>query len=567
MQDKDIRHLIASTIGEPFKVEEIVENIEIPPNPEMGDYALPCFKFAAKLRKSPLVIAQEIVASLDKLPIPLTGAEAQGGYVNFRIDKEYTTKRVLGRIFAEKEHYGRAEQNGKTICIDYSSINIAKPFHIGHLSTTVIGGALYRIYKKLGYNVVGINHLGDWGTQFGKLIYAFLAWSNLDRLREKGISELSALYVKFHKEAEQEPSLDERAREWFKKIEDGDAQAMGLFDLFKEITLEEANKVYDRLGVQFDSYNGEAFYNDKMDIVIEELEERGLLKNSEGAKIVDLEKYGMPPCLIKKADGASLYATRDLAAAYYRKRTYDFKRCLYVVAYQQNLHFRQVFKVLDLLGKDWAQDLEHVQFGMVSLEDGTMSTRKGKVVLLIDVLDKASQKALDVICQKNAELQDKEEIAEMVGVGAVIFGTLYNNRIKDIVFSYDKALNFDGETGPYLQYTAARCASVLEKGGYLVNGVDYNNEFVGLDNKEGEAVVTLLDTYPGAIKEAAARNEPSIIARHLIDLAQAFNKFYYEHRILAGGKEQQARLALACAVKWVLSDGLGLLGIKVPPKM
>jgi arginyl-tRNA synthetase len=570
MQDNDIKNLIAQAIGSGFSSDEILTNLETPPNPEMGDYALVCHKFAAKLRKSPQMIAGEIAAGLTELPYPLIGAEAIGGYVNFRIDKEYRVKKVFTRVLNQKENYGAGEAIGKTICIDYSSINIAKPFHIGHLSTTVIGAALYRIYKKLGYNVVGINHLGDWGTQFGKLIYAFLAWSNREKLKEKGISELTSLYVRFHKEAERDAALDEKAREWFKKLEEGDKQAAGLFNLFKEITLAEANKVYDRLGVVFDSYNGEAFYNDKMDIVIEELNEKGLLSDSEGAKIVNLEEYGMAPCLIKKADGASLYATRDLAAAYYRKRVYNFDKCLYVVAYQQNLHFRQVFKVLELLGKDWARDMVHVQFGMVSLEEGTMSTRLGKVVLLQDVLDRACGKALEVIAQKNPELEGKEEIAEMVGTGAVVFGTLYNNRIKDIVFSYDKALNFDGETGPYLQYTAARCASVLEKGGcehLLSQDFEYKDEFFGVDNKEGEAVITLLDTYPAVIREAAEKYEPSLISRHLIDLAQAFNKFYYEHRILSEGRERAGRLALTCAVRHVLCEGLRLLGIKIPPKM
>jgi len=570
MQDNDLKQLIAQAIKGTFTVQELIANIETPPSPDMGDYALVCFKFAAKLKKSPAIIAKEIADSLAGLPYPVVSAEAVGGYVNFRIDKEYLAKKVFTQVLNLKEQYGAGKPCGKTICIDYSSINIAKPFHIGHLSTTVIGAALYRLYKKLGYNVVGINHLGDWGTQFGKLIYAFLAWSNPEKLKAKGISELSNLYVRYHKEAEQDVLLDDKAREWFKKIEDGDKVALQLFSLFKEITLTEVSKVYDRLGVSFDSYNGEAFYNDKMDIVLEELQAAGLLKDSDGAKIVDLEQYDMAPCLIKKADGASLYATRDLAAAYYRKSTYDFHKCLYVVAYQQALHFRQVFKVLELLGKDWAQDLVHVQFGMVSLEDGTMSTRRGKVVLLQDVLDKAQQKALDIISQKNPELEGKQEIADIVGTGAVVFGTLYNNRIKDIVFSYDKALNFDGETGPYLQYTATRCASVLEKGGFesmLNSPFEYKDEFFGVDNKEGEAVIALLDSYPDVLVEAGEKYEPSLIARHLIDLAQAFNKFYYEHRILDSSREQAGRLALVCAVKHVLMDGLDLLGIKIPNKM
>lgn len=570
MQDKSIKELITQAVASRLDTQEVIESIEIPPNPDMGDYALVCFKFAAKLKKSPVIIAKEIARSITILPYPLVSVQAVGGYVNFIVDKEYMVKKVFTRILNDKENYGSCAKSNKTICIDYSSINIAKPFHIGHLSTTVIGAALYRLYKKLGYNVVGINHLGDWGTQFGKLIYAFLAWSDLNRLKERGISELSELYVRYHSEAEKDASLDDKAREWFKRIEEGNAQALQLFNLFKEITLNEVSKVYERLGVEFDSYNGEAFYNDKMDIVIAELEQKGLLKDSDGAKIVDLEEYGMAPCLIKKADGASLYATRDLAAAFYRKNTYNFHKCLYVVAYQQALHFRQVFKVLELLEKDWAKDLVHVQFGMVSLEDGTMSTRRGKVVLLQDVLDKAKEKALEIITQKNPELEDREQIADMVGTGAVVFGTLYNNRIKDIVFSYDKALNFDGETGPYLQYTMARCTSVLEKGGYqdiFDSAFEYKDEYWGVDNKEGEAVVALLDAFPSVLAEAGEKYEPSLIARYLIDLAQAFNKFYYEHRILIQGREQAGRLALVCAVKLVLGEGLRLLGINAPHQM
>ena len=570
MQDNRLKQLIAQAVKGDFIASELIANIEVPPNPDMGDYALVCFKFAAKLKKSPIVIAKEIADSLTVLPYPLASVEAVGGYVNFTIDKEYIAKEVFNQVLNLKGQYGAGKPCGKTICIDFSSINIAKPFHIGHLSTTVLGAALYRLYKKLGYNVVGINHLGDWGTQFGKLIYAFLTWSNPDKLKRKGIAELSELYVRYHRQAEQDATLDDKAREWFKKIEEGNEQALQLFGLFKEITLCEVSKVYERLGVTFDSYNGEAFYNDKMDIVIDELQAKGLLADSQGAKIVDLEEYGMAPCLIKKADGASLYATRDLAAAYYRKNTYNFYKCLYVVAYQQALHFRQVFKVLELLGKDWAQDLVHVQFGMVSLEDGTMSTRKGKVVLLQDLLDRAKEKALEIIMQKNPELEDKEEVAEMVGTGAVIFGTLYNNRIKDIVFSYDKALNFDGETGPYLQYTLARCTSVLEKGGFaemLTAPFEYKDEFAGVDNKEGETVIALLGSYPRVLVEAGEKYEPSLIARHLIDIAQAFNKFYYEHRILCGGAEQTGRIALVCAVAHILKDGLSLLGVKLPKKM
>ena len=554
--------------------EEIISNIATPNDLSMGDYALPCFKFAKQQRKSPKLIAEEIVENIGEITLPLKGVEAVNGYVNFKVDKLYTAKEVLAKILKEKNLYGNSSLgNDKTICIDYSSINIAKPFHIGHLSTTVIGGALYRLYKKLGYNVVGINHLGDWGTQFGKLIYAFLKWGNRESLDKNGMSELTKLYVKYHKEADKDKSLDDYARAWFRKIEDKDAEAIELFNLFKEITLKEVDKIYNRLNIHFDSYNGDAFYNDKMDIVIEELEKANLLEDSEGAKLVNLEEFSMAPCLIKKADGASLYATRDLAAAFYRKKTYDFYKCLYVVAYQQNLHFKQFFKVLELLKKDWAKDLIHVQFGMVSLEEGTMSTRQGKVVLLEDVLNKAVKRSQAIIAEKNPDLEDKEEIAEMVGVGAVVFSALSNNRIKDIVFSYDKVLNFDGETGPYIQYTVARCNSVIAKdesfSNALING-DYTfkeSDYAGIDNYESEVLIDLLQKYQDVLIDAGEKYEPSFISRHLVDIAQAFNKFYYERRILVEKGLRETRLALVIATKYVLEEGLSILGIKSPKKM
>ena len=446
--------------------------------------------------------------------------------------------------------------------IDYSSINIAKPFHIGHLSTTVIGGALYRIYKYLGYNVVGVNHLGDYGTQFGKLIYAYKNWGEKEKVEQGRIRELTRLYVKYHEEAEKDPSLDDEARAYFKKIEMGDSECLELFNWFKKLTLIDVDKVYKELDITFDSYNGESFYNDKMTPIIEQLGQKGLLKESDGAKIVDLSEYDMPPCLILRSDGASLYATRDLAAAFYRKQTYDFYKCLYVVAYQQNLHFKQFFKVVDLMGESWAKDLEHVAFGMVSLEEGTMSTRKGNVVLLEDVILKCKEKAYEIINQKNPNLENKEEIASQVGVGAVIFGALSNSRIKDIVFSYDKVLNFDGETGPYVQYTYARCNSVLNKGGEIgsytisnLNEYEYN-------------LVNEIQKFPQIVNTAHERYEPSMITRYAVDLSEAFNKFYFDCKIL--GEEEKVenyRLSLTLATKTVLKNALSLLGIKTPEKM
>ena len=546
--------------------EELVSLIAVPPERNNGDYTLPCFRFAKLLRKSPAAIAQEIA---DKIHTPqgdLVNVVAVNGYLNFFIDRKSVAKNTIKKICKEGSDYGKTDDGkGKTICLDYSSVNIAKPFHIGHLFTTVLGGSLYKIYEKLGYNCVGINHLGDWGTQFGKLIVAFKKWCSYEELERRGMDALTEIYVKFHAEAELHPELDDEARAYFKKIEDGDKEATELFGLFKDITLKEVQKIYSRLHIKFDSYNGESFYNDKMQPVLDELTEKGLLVESEGAKVVDLTPYGMPPCLLVKKDGATLYATRDLAAAYYRKNTYDFDKCLYVVAYQQNLHFRQVFKVLELLGKDWAKDMVHVAFGMVSLEDGAMSTRKGKVVLLRDALDKAVEKSYDIISEKNPNLENKKEVAEKVGVGAVVFSTLYNNRIKDIVFSYDKVLNFDGETAPYVQYTNARCISLIEKaGGYDESKAD----FAGIDNPESEAVAARLAAYTSVLRDAAKKYEPCCLARYLVELCKEFNRFYLAHRI-ANAEEgaKNARAMLVNAVRVVLEDGLRLLGIDAPSKM
>lgn len=558
-----------------ISAEELAAALAVPPEPEMGDYALPCFKFAKVLRKSPVLIAQEAAASYVPTS-PVKSVEAVNGYLNFRLDGRAVALATLEKVLAEGKNYGSASDGeGKTVCIDYSSINIAKPFHMGHLSTTVIGAALYRIFKKLGYRSVGINHLGDWGTQFGKLIVAYKKWGNPKELEKKGMSCLTSLYVKYHEEAEKDEMLDFEARLWFKKIEDGNPEAVRLWEKFKEITLKEVKKVYKRLKVSFDSYHGEAFYNDKMQPVLDELEEKGLLVESEGAKVVDLSAYNMPPCLLVKADGATLYATRDLATAYYRKKRYDFYKSLYVVAYQQNLHFEQVFKVLELLGNDWAKDLVHVKFGMVSMEGGeAMSTRKGKVILLEDVLDKTVARALKIIKEKNPNLKDAAATAEKIGVGAVIFSALYNGRIKDIVFSYDKVLNFEGETGPYIQYTNARCNSVLKKAHDVYKKIssgeiplsDMNLD--GIDNKEAKEVIGLIDGYTDVLREAARDYEPSVLSRYLVKLAQAFNKFYFEHSILKASEGQkEIRLALTVAVHRVLEDGLALLGIAAPKSM
>ncbi len=525
-----------------------------------GDVCMPCFKLAKALHASPVAIADGFKSRMTDLPSFILKAESVNGYLNIFFDREALSRSVLEFTLGRGEKFAPMPSNGETICIDYSSVNIAKPFHIGHLSTTVIGGSLYRIFKFLGYNAVGINHLGDYGTQFGKLITAYFKWGE----GEPTMDSLLELYVRFHKEAEKDESLNDEARMWFKKIEDGDSVALSIFEKFKEITLKEVGKVYDRLGIKFDSYDGESFYNDKLAPVVEELKQKNLLVKSDGAMVVPLDEYGMPPCLILKSDGASLYATRDLACAIYRKKHYDFKKNLYVVAYQQNLHFNQVFKVLELMGYKWASDCVHVPFGMVSIEGaGSLSTRSGNVVKLADVIDKAVEKTKEIIAEKNPDLKDADKTAEDIGVGAVVFGALSGSRIKDIVFSLDKALNFDGETGPYLQYTHARCCSILAKA-RASGKVNYGE----LVDDESFALIRRLNTFDDTVKAAAERYEPSILSRYLIDLAQEFNKFYIGHRIISDDlSAMNARLMLTEAVKNTLRSGMELILLRAPEKM
>ena len=550
--------------------EEIASYLSVPPTNDMGDFALPCFKFAKILRKPPVQIAEDLKNAYPTDHV-ICGVSAVNGYLNFSIDRTAFVKTTLDKIAEEGEKYGSDTIGaGKTICIDYSSINIAKPFHIGHLSTTVLGGALYRILSFLGYKTVGINHLGDYGTQFGKLISAYKRWGDKETVQKGGIRALNELYVRFHREAETDPALDDEARAYFKKIEEKDEECLALFRWFKELTLKDVQKIYDLLDIRFDSYAGESFYSDKMQPVVDELKEKGLLKESRGAQVVDLEEYGMPPCIILKSDGTSLYATRDMAAAIYRKQTYDFYKCLYVVAYQQNLHFKQFFKVLELMGKDWAKDLVHVAYGMVSLEEGTMSTRKGNVVFLEDVIRRCIEKAYEIISEKNPSLQgeEKAKIAEQVGVGAVIFGALYNSKIKDIVFSYDKVLNFDGETSVYVQYTCARAKSVLQKAGVVAEkSRGYTLDFA-LNEAETDLAKALAD-FPDTVREAAEKYEPSFIARYAVDLSQKFNKFYFDCKILSAEDENKKafRLDLTAATARVLTNAFALLGISMPDKM
>ena len=562
----DFKRILAESIRiDGADREEIYSALTNTADPSHGDLALPCFKFSKLLKKSPQKIAEELAETFPQNEW-VSRVEAVNGYFNVTLKKGAFCKKVTEEILTAGVDYGKSGVGkGKTVCIDYSSVNIAKPFHIGHLGTTAIGNALCRILRFSGYRVVGINHLGDWGTQFGKHIVAYRLWGDRDKIEREGVKALQEIYVRFHREEETRPELTEEARRWFKKIEDGDAEAMELFRWFKDITLKEVGKIYDRLGVSFDSYNGESFYNDKMQPVLDLLEQKGLLKTSEGAKVVDLSAFDMPPCLLVKADGATLYATRDLAAAIYRKNTYDFDKSLYVVAYQQNLHFRQFFKVLELMGFAWAKDLVHVAYGMVSLEEGSMSTRAGNVVWLSDVLDQAVEKSYRIISEKNPELERKREIAEDVGVGAVLFSALQNARIKDVTFTFDRVLNFDGETSPYIQYTYARTRSVLRKAEGRRGGAADAEAY---ENAESMELAKLLNAFPQTARDAAEKYEPSILAKYLIDVSQRFNKFYMECRIL---DERDgvfaARRNLTEATGIVLKSGLGLLGIRAPEKM
>ena len=547
-------------------IDEVLGMIEVPANKEMGDYAFPCFKLAKKFRKAPNLIAADICGKLEGSD-SFTKIECVAAYINFFTDKSSYAKTVIESVNNAGAKYGESsEGEGKTIVIDYSSPNIAKPFHVGHLRSTVIGSALYNIFEKLGYKCVGINHLGDWGTQFGKLIEAYKLWGSKEAVEEKGISELTRIYVKFHEEAEKDDSLNDRARAWFVKMQDGDEEAISLWKWFYDISIKEFERVYEKLGVKFDYYTGESFYNDKMDAVVEELKAKNLLVESNGAMIVDLEDAKMPPCLILRTDGGTLYATRDITAALYRKKTYDFDKCIYVTAIDQNLHFAQWFKVIEKMGYDWSKDLVHVPFGLVSLEDGKLSTRKGKVVLMEDLLNEAVKKTTGIIDEKNPDLPNKEEVAKQVGIGAVIFDDLYNGRIKDIVFSWDRMLNFDGETGPYVQYTHARACSVLKKAGY--DKKEENIDYSVLTDDAAADVCKTIALFNDKIKEAANRYEPSVIARYLVDVAQSFNKFYHDNIILADDENvKNARLALVDAVRTVIKSGLAILGIDAPEQM
>ena len=557
-----VAELISAQV-ESLSKEEILSLIEIPPKTEMGDFAFPCFKLAKTYRKAPQAIAAELKEKMENAPF-LSKVECLGPYLNFYVNKQEMARQIVENYKNCKNYGGAEEKNGKTICIDYSSPNVAKNFHVGHLRTTIIGNSLNNIYRKSGYDVVRINHLGDWGTQFGKLIVAYKRWGSQQAVENEGISELMRIYVKFHEEAEKDDSLNDEARSWFTKMEHGDEEALSIWRWFREISLKEFMRVYKMLDIDFDSYDGESFYNDKMAAVIEELKEKGLIKVSEGAQIIDLEEYGMPPCLITKKDGSSLYATRDITAALYRKNTYHFDKCLYVTGLEQKLHFAQWFKVIELMGYDWAKDLYHVPYGLVSLKGGKLSTRKGNIIYAEDILNESIQKTRSIIEEKNPDISDKEEVSREVGIGAIIFNDLYNQRIKDVVFDWDKILNFDGETGPYVQYTYARAASVLRKIGDKTDEIDYNV----LTDDTSMALIKEIERYPQAVKDAADRMEPYIISRYAVALAQAFNKFYHDCQInVPEDNIRNTRANIVEIVKNIIKDSLSLLGIKCPEQM
>ena len=567
----NIKEQIAESIAKVVNLStsELVNYIEIPPNSDLGDYAFPCFKLAKELRKAPPMIANEIKEKIEINENVLEKVEIQGGYLNFYINKQALTKEVLTEVSNKKEQFGAVNiGNGKNIVIDYSSPNIAKPFHIGHLRSTVIGGALYKIYKFLGYNSVGINYLGDWGIQFGKVMTGLELWKDEYDLTTNTIDAILKIYVRFSKEEKEKPEMTDLARQAFKKLEDGDQKALETWKWLRELSLANYEKTYKLLNAKFDSYNGEAYYNDKMDKVVEELKQKGLLKDSQGAKIVDLEEYGMPPCIIITSAGTTIYATRDLTSLEDRINKYDFEKALYVVGNEQQLHFKQVFKVLELMGYEkYAKRCEHIPFGLVVDKDGEkIGSRKGNSVLLEDILNEAIEKVKNIINEKNPNLEDKDEVARKVGVGAIIFNDLSNSRIKDEIFDWDMLLNFQGETGPYIQYIYVRTRSVLNKAGYVPNIEDV--DFTRITEKEAFEIIKLLYSFTDVAVQAATKNEPSIISRYLIDLSQAFSNYYNGYHILTEDKAvQDSRLYLTYAVGIVLKTGAELLGMEMPERM
>jgi arginyl-tRNA synthetase len=554
---QEIVKMIAGKVDLPD--DEIGKLLEVPPDQKLGDFAFPCFALSKKLKKAPHQIASELASQLEPTEL-IVEIQQVGPYVNFRVKKSRQAEQVLGQILTEGDKYGSSpEGKRKTVVIDFSSPNIAKPFGIGHLRTTVIGNCLYHIFAKLGYKVIRINHLGDWGTQFGKVILAYKLWGDEKEFEQDPISTLYGLYVRFHREAEKARQLDEEARGWFKKLEDGDREATELWGKFRETSIREFKRVYDLLGIEFDAYHGESFYNKYMEKTIEEIKAKGLAQISRDALIVNLDEYDLPPCLLKKSDEATLYATRDITAAIYRHETYGFYKNLYVVGSAQSLHFRQVFKVLELMGYDWAKDCVHVDFGWIKFRQEMMSSRKGNIILLEDVLNKSIELAGRIIREKNPEL------ARQVGVGAVIFSDLSTRRNKDIDFDWDQALSFDGETGPYVQYTHARLCSLVRKYG---SPISTRVEYDALSTEEEWALIRLLEDFPRRIESAAVNYEPAGICSFLIDVCSTFNRFYQKQRIITEDQgSTAARMLLVKAAQVAIEGGLSLLGIEAPERM
>ena len=560
MNEKNMAAACLSELLNGFSTADIFDMLEYPADRKLGDIALPCFKLSKAMRMPPQKIAESLCAGLkasEECANIFEKIENVNGYLNFYISNDYLLKNLNGMSDPD---YGSSDVGkGKTIVIDYSSPNIAKPFHIGHLRSTVIGQSIKNIHRFCGYECVGVNHLGDWGTQFGKLIVAYKKWGDKETIEQRGIKALTEIYVRFHEEAEKDPSLEDEAREAFSKMEQGDSECIELWKWFVEISIAEFKKVYELIGADFESWNGESFYFDKTDEVVNALKEKNLLKLDNGAYIVSLDEYDMPPCLVLKSDGSTIYATRDIAAAFYRKKTYNFDKCIYVTSAGQSLHFAQFFKVIELMGEEWAKDLVHVPFGTVSIDGAKLATRTGNVILLEDLFREATEKTLEIINEKNPTLENKEEVASAVGVGAVIFHDLSNNRIKDINFIWDEVLNFDGNTGPYVQYTYARCCGILEKAG------SYGKDGAITHPSEVDIIKTL-SLFPEKVEQARRDLEPSVISRYLLDVCQEFNRFYHDCPVLRAEDEKvrSTRLAIVEATSVVLSNGLKLIGLKRP---
>ncbi len=559
---KVISEKIEKVFNASIASDDIQGMFEYPPDSKMGDIALPCFKLSKTLRNAPVRIAESLADGLEFEYAKKI--EAVSGYINVFVNDKYVIDNTLFKMLSSGDDFGRLDEGvGKTMCIDYSSPNMAKRFHIGHLGTTAIGNSIKRIHEFAGYKCVGINHLGDWGTQYGRLAVAYEKWGSREEVERLGVKELERIYQKFYIEAEKDPTLHDLARSAFTKMENGDRELLDIWEWFREISLKEFMKTYNLLGIDFESYSGESFYNDKMDAVVKEIDEKGLLVESEGARIVPLDDYNMPPCIILKSDGSTIYATRDITAALYRKNTYNFDKCIYVTDAGQSLHFAQFFKVIGLMGYDWEDELVHVPYGKISVGGQKLATRAGNAVLLTDLFDEAISRVRAIMDEKNPDTPNKEEICRKVGVGAVIFNQLSTGRIKDINFIWEDALNFDGNTGPYVQYTYARVCSVLEK----ANGDISLPENYTLTSEEKE-MINVLSRFPERVGQALSEYEPSVISRYLLDICHAFNRFYHNCPILrATDDEKQVRLAICNVAKSVIGNGLWLIGMEKTEKI